>query len=154
MKTQLPYAFLTSLVLTTPQIAHANEAALISLVETARTNFSNISHVQSLKDGNSILANATSCRLALQLGGKKQLICSWQFNYRDTLATEQFIKLNSQLRTYSRETSTVIEDLDVNHPDFYDLKTYTQTETVLAVSLKDKAALDQTYVFLRVSKSD
>ena len=73
---------------------------------------------------------------------------------QDALATNQFIKLNNELRTYSGETFPVIEDLDVNHPDFYDLKTYTKMETSLAVSLKDKAALDQTYVFLRVSKSD
>ena len=143
-------AVATSIIFAISQNVKANETAVASLVEAAKTNFTDVSHIPTLKEDNPILADATSCQLALQLGGKKQLICSWQFDYRDALATNQFIKLNNELRTYSGETFPVIEDLDVNHPDFYDLKTYTKLETSLAVSLKDKAALDQTYVFLRI----
>jgi len=41
-------------------------------------------------------------------------------------------------------------DQIVNHPDAYDLREFELDGSTYAVSLKDKGALQQTYVFLRV----
>jgi hypothetical protein len=45
-------------------------------------------------------------------------------------------------------------DKDVNHPDFYDLQTFQLNGLEIGVSLKDKAGLSETYIFLRIMASD
>jgi hypothetical protein len=40
----------------------------------------------------------------------------------------------------------------VNHPDSYDLRQFSSGVGMISVSLKDKGALNQTYVFLRVER--
>jgi hypothetical protein len=44
-------------------------------------------------------------------------------------------------------------DQSVNHPDAYDLRLFRLDGAEFAVSLKDKGALQQTLVFLRVPQS-
>lgn len=40
----------------------------------------------------------------------------------------------------------------VNHPDSYDLLQFNFGPAIVSVSLKDKAALAKTYVFLRIEQ--
>jgi hypothetical protein len=41
-------------------------------------------------------------------------------------------------------------DSDVNHPDFYDLRTYDFPQGKVHASIKDKGGLDRTIIFVRI----
>ncbi|MDJ0613743.1 MAG: hypothetical protein QNJ29_08690 [Rhizobiaceae bacterium] len=123
------------------------------LLTHAQRGFVNVADVMQLVDGTKLLPTANNCQLALQLSGGKELICFWQFDYRSTSATEHLRRLNKLISLAIDQGEVPQDDQDVNHPDFYDLRTYTINGADIAVSLKDKAALDQTFVFLRASKS-
>ena len=131
----------------------AEEASIKNLLESAKSGFSTISDTQSLKRKITLINDAQTCQLANQLSGGKELVCFWQYEYRNSEAAEQFWRLNIEFQELAGTESPAVEDLDVNHPDYYDLKTYNTNDAMVSVSLKDKAALDQTFVFLRVSKS-
>ena len=49
--------------------------------------------------------------------------------------------------------AVVSSDTGVNHPDTYDLQMFRTVAGTVSVSLKDKGALQQTYVFLRIEKT-
>lgn len=79
--------------------------------------------------------------------------CGFGFDYRIPAATVAFDGLVAAVTDCLGETARVTGDLNVNHPDFYDLQTFRLEGQEIAVSLKDKAALLRTYVFVRVSVS-
>ena len=91
------------------------------------------------------------CTRSLVLSGGSQVHCGWAFSYRATAATNAFEHLVNTVTGCLGGAAHVTADQDVNHPDFYDLQTFQLNGREIAVSLKDKAALSQTYVFLRVA---
>ena len=95
-------------------------------------------------------AEAT-CTQSLMLSGGAQLHCGWSFAYRTPEALSAFNGLTATVRACLGPVAAVTDDLDVNHPDFYDLQTFQFGDREVGVSLKDKAALSQTCVFLRVT---
>lgn len=90
----------------------------------------------------------TQCTRSLALGGGSQLHCGWAFDYRDAAAIDAFTQGLASLEGCFVQTTP---DQDVNHPDFYDLRLFEADGQEIGMSLKDKAALGQTYVFLRVT---
>ena len=94
------------------------------------------------------LAGANACRMTTGLGGVKAYHCAWEFDYRAEAALSTFAEFDAALAACFDATSQ--HDQDVNHPDFYDLREYAVTGAVVRVSLKDKGALGQTYVFVAV----
>lgn len=92
-----------------------------------------------------------TCKQSLMLSGDRQIHCSWAFDYRAEAAKHAFDRLSKDVAACLGNDARMIEDQDVNHPDFYDLTSFETDEQTIAVSLKDKAALQQTYVFLRVT---
>lgn len=92
------------------------------------------------------------CTQSLMLGGGTQLHCGWAFAYRTPDAAQAFDRIVSAVTQCLGSDAAVTADLDVNHPDFYDLQTFQLGGQEIGVSLKDKAALSETYVFLRVSR--
>lgn len=91
------------------------------------------------------------CTRSLMLSGGVQLHCGWAFAYRASEAKDAFEGLIAEVTECFGDDARVTSDLDVNHPDFYDLQTFQLGGQEIGVSLKDKAALAETYVFLRVT---
>lgn len=92
-----------------------------------------------------------TCKQSLTLSGDRQIHCSWSFDYRAEAAKHAFDRMIKEVAACLGNDARVTEDQDVNHPDFYDLTRFDTEGRTIAVSLKDKAALQQTYVFLRVT---
>lgn len=91
------------------------------------------------------------CTRSLMLSGGVQLHCGWAFAYRAPAAAAAFETLVATVIDCLGEGAAVTADLDVNHPDYYDLQTFQLGGREVGVSLKDKGGLSQTYVFLRIA---
>ena len=93
------------------------------------------------------------CAPYAELGSGQGVICEWGFEYRAERATQHY-------DTLVRRVSECFPDLDfddddqVNHPDTYTQAIFELPKVNLAVSLKDKAALSQTLVFLKITASN
>ena len=90
-----------------------------------------------------------TCSTSLELSGARAQNCRWPFTYRAPEATEAF---DAVLKATAACLGVQpVADQDVNHPDSYDLRTFHTDTAQVAVSIKDKGALQQTYVFLRIN---
>ncbi len=78
--------------------------------------------------------------------------CNWSFEYRSDVAGQAFEGLVTALATCLGPEATMTSDSSVNHPDAYDLRMFEQNGQEFAVSYKDKGALQQTLIFVRVQK--
>lgn len=96
------------------------------------------------------LAPKPACATSRALSGPVSNHCYWSFPYRSALATQSFETLVQRVTKCANAQVHSKEDT-VNHPDTYDLRRFTIAGKIVDVSLKDKAALQQTIVFLRVS---
>ncbi len=96
-------------------------------------------------------AGTASCRSSLALGGARSLNCHWTFAYRSDEAQTAFEGATSSLERCFNGQAQPIADQAVNHPDFYDLKVFQHPQGEVGISLKDKGALAQTLIFLRVA---
>jgi hypothetical protein len=76
--------------------------------------------------------------------------CRWEFPYRDPAAAEAFEGLKSLIEGCLEPDAQILDDAAVNHPDSYDLLQYRAGDVTVAVSSKDKATLNKTFVFLRL----
>lgn len=75
-------------------------------------------------------------------------VCRWAFKYRSQAAESAFERIANDLaRCLGAPAAT---DEPVNHPDSYQLVQFNGSDGIISVSLKDKASLQQTFVFLRV----
>lgn len=89
------------------------------------------------------------CTTSLDLSGARALNCRWPFAYRAKAATETFLLLvDDTARCLNTDGLT---DQGVNHPDSYDLRTFNTDSAQVSISIKDKGALQQTFIFLRVA---
>lgn len=91
------------------------------------------------------------CTRSIVLSGGTQVHCGWAFPYRAPEAAAAFERLASEVAACLGGDASVTPDPDVNHPDFYDLQTFQLKGLEIGVSLKDKASLSNTYVFLRIA---
>lgn len=98
-----------------------------------------------------VTGQTTDCTRSLMLSGGVQLHCGWAFAYRAPAAAAAFESLVATVSNCLGEGAAVTADLNVNHPDYYDLQTFELGGREVGVSLKDKGALSQTYVFLRMT---
>ena len=93
-----------------------------------------------------------SCSESLALGGGRNIHCVLEFAYRSNDATRVFEALVQDLATCVGPTATVTTDQSVNHPDAFDLREFQVGTRSYGVSIKDTGALQQTLVFVRVSR--
>jgi hypothetical protein len=93
------------------------------------------------------------CQLSMTLKGGIAHHCGWPFAFRASEARAAFEAMLDSVAECLGEGAEVTSDLGVNHPDTYDLKTFHAEAGTVSVSLKDKGALQQTYVFLRIEKA-
>lgn len=93
----------------------------------------------------------SGCGTTAGLNNAQTATCRWDFDLRAKHARMLFearlAELQSCLPQYSQKT-----DDPVNHPDSYLLETFSQGSTRISISLKDKAQLQQSFVFLRHEK--
>jgi hypothetical protein len=90
------------------------------------------------------------CAPSRGLGGTVALHCAWPFEYRSMQALDAFDYLLGQVAACANPIAA--DPSSVSHPDSYDLRQFSSGMGVISVSLKDKGALNQTYVFLRVER--
>ena len=80
--------------------------------------------------------------------GSEPGVCRWTFQLGDAASRETYEALRVGIRACG-EPMSAIRDQGVNHPDFYDAWVYRFDDGGLSLSIKDKAALGETYVVLR-----
>ncbi len=90
-----------------------------------------------------------TCSRSIATGGAQSVHCSWPFAYRSVAARQNFDTLLLNLAQCFDKGITVSSGQGVNHPDSYDLRLFTSDKAAITASLKDKGALQQTFVFLR-----
>lgn len=91
-----------------------------------------------------------TCGTSLSLAGARDLNCHWVFPYRSETATEAFEAVIAEMSACLGAGVVQSTDQRVNHPDAYDLRLFEVDGQEFAVSLKDKGALQQTLVFVRI----
>jgi hypothetical protein len=91
-----------------------------------------------------------NCTHSRGLEGALSLHCAQAFEYRSADATIAFDSLLGQVSLCAAAIDR--DDQSVSHPDSYDLRQFQLDTGTVSVSLKDKASLAQTYLFLRVSQ--
>ena len=123
------------------------------LIVQSRSHFAEIS---SKPDGGTgahdepmAIAGASFCTLAKTLDGAIYH-CGWEFPYRAERAYETFDEFVRGVDDCIGQRAALHSDHSVNHPDFYDLRRFELEQTDVSVSVKDKAALGRTIVFIRV----
>ena len=89
-----------------------------------------------------------TCTQYLSENGLFGASCHWSFDYRDPRAKDHALTWWYSVRQ-CRTGAQSGPDVQVNHPDSYDLLTWVTRRGAYAVSVKDKGALGQTLVFVR-----
>ena len=101
------------------------------------------------------MATQRTRSLVLSGGSHSQVHCGWAFPYRAPEANVAFERLMTAVSACRGAAEAIMmADQDVNHPDFYDLQTFQLKGQEIGVSLKDKAGLSETYIFLRIAVPD
>jgi len=116
-----------------------------ALIVQARSNFSD-----GADQSAGALAGAEKCTMSRSEAGANAYHCTWGFSYRDAAASAFFREVDADLRTCLAGRAESAKDRGVNHPDTYDQRRYGLDDVIVTVSLKDKSALDRTFVFLGV----
>jgi hypothetical protein len=84
------------------------------------------------------------------MNGDQDVHCNWTFPYRAPEAEIAFETVVADMTACLGPQAVMSKDQSVNHPDAYDLRMFRLDGQEFAVSLKDKGALQQTLVFIRV----
>jgi len=95
--------------------------------------------------------NANSCAMSLLLSGSRSYHCMWKFPYRAGTAREVFDGFNAAFENCLPGQMKIRNDQSVNHPDFYKRAQYQAGPVVIGISLKDRAQLHGSFVFLRIT---
>ena len=122
-------------------------ADITALASAASSNFA--SGVTDMTHANQ---GPGSCDIALTLNAPSAHICHWEFAYRAAEAAATFETFNQQIQTCLAGLSDEFKDQGVNHPDFYDLRQYQTQGAQVSLSIKDKGAMQRTFVFLRIEE--
>ena len=92
-----------------------------------------------------------TCAFSLGMHETKSANCNWAFSYRSAEATGAFKDMLAELSACADMASGIATDQPVNHPDFYDLRLMRIAGGEVGLSIKDKAEMQQTFVFLRLT---
>ncbi|MCP4317398.1 MAG: hypothetical protein GY789_15630 [Hyphomicrobiales bacterium] len=119
------------------------------LIDHAGTNFADI--VVNSRQANGrrgvtlTLDDAADCTISpLQNGSAYN--CVWEYPLKAPDAYRKFSAIGQNLQTCIGDRATVLKDKGVNHPDFYDARRYQMERANVTVSIKDKSALNSTFV--------
>ena len=98
-----------------------------------------------------IIPNAESCVKAQVLGQGVTVNCRWGFDYRSAGLEESFEHLSDTIANCFKITAQK-SDHPVSHPDYYKLRQYEASGRMISVSIKDKGALEHSFIFVSVSQ--
>ena len=135
-------ALLLSLVAPSTALA-GNCAGLRTLAGLAESGF-------SAGPPDTMFTEAESCELSRNDDGTQTYLCNWDFPYRAPGAAAVLDMLDRAIPICVRGAKALPTDSSVNHPDSYDLRRYQRGDVTISTSLKDKASLEKTIVFLRI----
>ncbi len=134
-----------------PFESHADDsqhcAPLNALVERAASATDDPQAISAMSDR----LKAEQCGTALSETASREIHCRWSFDYRSDESIEMQDRMASDIRD-CLGASTISPEQGVNHPDTYDQQLYRAGDMALSVSLKDKAAMQRSFVFLRIEK--
>ena len=99
--------------------------------------------------GASTFSDAQTCSVSNTTTGPV-LMCHWTYPYRSPEAATRFESLSSEVVSCLGRDAILRLDPAVNHPDSYALREYTTDGVTIAVSIKDKGAMQKTLVFFRL----
>ena len=140
-------ALLSGVFLQSTSPAHAVPcSALLGTIAQADDGFQDWSPPVSGWPG----AAPEACTRSLSQGGLVAMNCRWKFGYRVAAADVAHGALLEAVRHCVPNAHVVLEEAPVNHPDSYLATTFDAGTVTVAVTLKDKAALGASFVFLRV----
>ena len=125
-------------------------AHVTRLVEGAHSNFADWPRGEAEPMAAPAMADAERCSLVLILSGARVYQCAWTFDHRSDAAYAAFESFDRSLQSCLGDSAQVERDRRVNHPDFYDQRRYRVARAEVTLSVKDKSALQHTYVFVRV----
>ena len=141
---------LSTFIFAAPATAQTPCEAFGALTGAAQVGASDMQGVVQMA---AILAGAPpdTCQTARIHAAPDELICTWPFILGDTAAPALLEHLSTAITYCVLDVVRLPPDMAVNHPDFYKLHQFEMTGVAVAVSLKDKGALGQTFVRLRLS---
>lgn len=96
---------------------------------------------------------SASCGTAKGMDGKISNHCYWAFDFRSDSAKVAYRTLHQKFSECS-QTQGDMRDEGVNHPDSYTLENFDFGTHDIALSLKDKAALNQTLMFVHLREKN
>lgn len=133
-------------------VARADEmcADVNSLIKHAQTGFSDLTPQKFNPPNPPLLPDAENCRQVQLISGDPAIYCTWGFHYREADAYDTFRTFNVSLRQCLGQGADSGNDLPVNHPDTYEQAVFHLGQTTISVSLKDKAELGRTFVFVGI----
>jgi hypothetical protein len=126
-------------------------AAQASTCAPLEEKLNSISSLQDYLEG--VTSKSARCGTTLQQGGAQAIHCYVEFQYRAQQATTDLAHLHSDLSTCFDEQIPIGAGQIVNHPDSFDQIEYCGQSHRYSLSLKDKAGLAQTLIFLSASQS-
>ena len=107
---------------------------------------------QGLLDGGTDVPvlGGVSCGRVNSADGKDQYFCALEHPFRSDMARDTYEKYVAEARVCFGDGAAVPVGPAVNHPDSYDQVVFDVNGRDISVSLKDKGALQKTYVFIRL----
>ncbi|WP_152912319.1 hypothetical protein [Candidatus Rhodobacter oscarellae] len=96
-----------------------------------------------------VLSGAT-CRDALTETGAGGF-CQWGYAYRSEAARAGFARQVAKLTECFPDAAPQPSPHRVNHPDTHDVRLFDLGDTRITISLKDKARLGKSFVFMQVA---
>ena len=91
------------------------------------------------------------CGFSIDMSGRHSAHCRWAFAYRAQAAMDAFSDALDALSACVDRPGPGVKDAAVNHPDSYDLRLFRHAGGTIGLSIKDKVALQKTFVMLRVT---
>lgn len=101
-------------------------------------------------DLNAPVVGDTTCDRVVSADGNDQYFCALEYEFRARAARQMYEELAKELTHCFGTDAVVPSGPAVNHPDSYDQTVVAVEGRQVSVALKDKGALQKTYVFVRL----
>ena len=109
-----------------------------------------VSRLAAFRDGGEP-PDGASCGTYVAQAGGAGVSCHWAYSYRDDAANRKADALWAALQG-CRAGETKAPEVRVNHPDSHALREWVVGADVYRVSVKDKGARGQTFVFFALER--
>ena len=128
---------------------HAAACALIALASPTLAQDCSVFHSLDQFEVTNLAPDNATCATYLTDTAQTGVSCHWPFAFRKGQA-RVFADTLAQTLLACRDVSAPDTDQAVNHPDSYDAQVWRAAVARYSIAVKDKGALNQTLVFLRM----